>query len=400
LASTRAFHEATLIQLSMKNLLTTLTIVLALFKASPSVATERIWLRAKINGKPASLFFDSGANASAICPQTMQRLGLKFIPAPTNDFSPGVLAGDTEYCTLTLDEAEGKTSFLVLNLPQYVSPDFDGLIGWQSVSPNVLRIDAVTREVKFLPKVPTQSAHWPRFCLLTKLDTLDLQIPSASRTDGVLCVDTGFDCGLALPREEWRRWKEAHPQTPLTLETTYIPTDGFLVYEEAWADQIAIGPIVLTGVPVGEGGPGNSTRWGARYEGTLGLAALKRVDLIVDGKNGLVYVRSKTTRPPAYPHNRLGAIFLPTGTHTNQAVAWVIKGGPAYEAGVRDGDILLQVDELKVRSSNGSWLGRFSLPAGTKLNLTLERDGNTFKTAAILREIVHPSANRRSRPAN
>jgi len=368
------------------------------FGATHSLADERIWLKAKINGKPVHLCFDSGSSFSALCPQTVQKLGLKFIPAPTNGLWHGVLAGDTEDCTLTLDGINGKTSFLVLDLPSYMSADidFDGLIGWWTISQNVLRIDAVAREVTYLSKVPGQTAQWTRLSVLavTNSGALDLQIPHGDHTNGVLCIDTGSAFGIALPTQEWRRWKEAHPHTPITLATDFTPEDGFFVREEAWADQISIGPLVLTGVPIAQADPAGAARWGAQYEGTLGLAALKRLDFIVDGNNDLAYLRAKRTHPPAYPHNRLGAIFVPTATYKNQAVAWVVDGGPACDAGVRNGDVLLQVDKVPVTGWSDSWRNRFYMPAGTKLKLTLSRSGKIFTTTATLREILQPSSNK------
>jgi hypothetical protein len=382
--------------MTIRQTLIILIIAVVSFRATLSLADERIWLKAKINGKPVHLCFDSGSNLAALCPQTMQRLGLKFIPAPTNALWHYVLAGDTEDCTLTLDGMDGKMSFVVLDLPAYVyaGADFDGLIGWYVVSHNVLRIDAVEREMTALPKVPKQTTQWAQLTVLTNFGALDLQIPHGDRTNGVLCIDTGSDSGLALPAQEWRRWKEAHPQSPITINTDFTPSDGFFLTEEAWADQISVGPVVLTGVPIRCAGPAGATRWGAQYEGTLGLAALKRLDLIVDGNNGLAYLRAKKTRPPAYPHNRLGAIFAVTTTQTNQAVARVVDGGPAYEAGVRDGDVLLQVDEVTVKGWTDDWLSRFYMPAGTKLKLTLQRDGKIFTTTATLREILRPSPNK------
>lgn len=377
--------------MTIRHALIILIIGILSFRVTLSLAEERIWLDAKINGKPVHLCFDSGSNGSALCPQTVQRLGLKFISAPTNELSHGLLAGDTEDCTLTLDGTDSKMTFLVLDPPAYVSANFDGLIGWCTISPNVMRIDGVAKEVTFLSKVPKQTAQWARLTVLTNLGALDLQIPHGDRTNGVLCIDTGSDLGVEVPAQEFRRWKKAHPQSPMTLETAFTLADGFYVTEEAWADQISIGPVVLTGVPIIAAGPSGTTRWGAQYEGTLGLAALKRLDLIVDGNNGLAYLRARTTRPPVYPHNRLGAVFVPQ-THTNQAAAWVVAGSPAYEAGVRNGDILLQVDEVTVRGWTDDWLSRFHKPAGTKLKLTLQRDGTNFTTTATLRDIVHPSS--------
>ena len=119
-------------------------------------------INTKINGKSVRLCFDSGSSVSALCPQAVTRLGLKFIPGPTNHYSLEGFAGHTEDCTLVLEGTKGKSSFLVLDLPAYVSADFDGLIGWWTIRSNILQIDAVAREVTFLPKVPAQAAQWTR----------------------------------------------------------------------------------------------------------------------------------------------------------------------------------------------------------------------------------------------
>lgn len=363
--------------------------------ATLSLADERILLKAKINGKPVRLCFDSGSNVGALCPQTVQKLGLKFIPTPTNALWQGFLAGNTEVCTLTIDGTEGKTSFLVLDLPAYISQnlisDFDGLIGNYLISGNITRIDAGARELTFLAKVPTETAQWSRLSVLTNFGVLDLQVLHEGHTNGVLCIDTGSSYGLELPVQEWHQWRQAHPQSPITIDTISSLDEGFFVTEEAWADEISVGPVVLTDVPIMCAEPGHANRWGAQYDGTFGLAALKRLDIIVDGNNGRAYLRAKKTRPSVYRHNRLGAIFAVTTTQTNLAVAQVVEGGPAYEAGVRNGDILIKVDEVTVKGWTDDWRSRFYLPAGTKLNLALKRDGKTFTTTVTLREILQPS---------
>ncbi len=226
---------------------------------------------------------------------------------------------------------------------------------------------------------------------MTNDGTLNLTVPHRDHPDGVLSIDTGDPGGIALPAREWRRWKEAHPGSPITLQTVYTPADDIVVTEEAWADQMSIGPLVLTDVPIAEAAPSAVVRWGSAHEGTLGMAALKRLDLVVDGTNDLAYLRAKKTNPSPYFHNRLGAVFVPTSAQTNSAVAHVVKGGPAYDAGVRDGDVLLEVDEVRVIGWTSDWRGRFYLPSGTRLNLTLKRDERIFKTTATLREILKPS---------
>jgi hypothetical protein len=392
---TQALEEAATIRqdlMSMRQRLITLLVIVASASAIFGSQDERIWLNAKINGKPVHLVFDSGSNGSALTPRAMKKLGLKFIPAPPENLSLGLLAGDTEEFTLTLAGADSKMTFLVLDLPAlYENVDFDGLVGWRTLSCNIMQVDAVAREVSFLPNGPRKIADWTRLSVVTNLAALDLAIPHASRTNGVLSIDTGFsDGGLALAPEAWTRWKEAHPESPVTLEASFSPAAGLLVFEEAWADEISIGPITLTGVPIQQASSRIVARWGDQFEGCIGLAGLKRLDLIVDGNSSTAYLRAKKTRPPAYNHNRLGAVFVPTAGRTNQAVAQVVQRGPAYEAGVRDGDVLIQVDDVSVTSWSSTWIDRFSLPAGTKVRLTLKRDGETIRATATLREILQP----------
>ena len=138
-----------------------------------------------------------------------------------------------------------------------------------------------------------------------------------------------------------------------------------------------------------------------KYEATLGFAALKRLDIIIDGKHGIAYLRSKTTLPLPYAHNRIGAIFVPQDMQSNDLVAHVVNGSPAYEAGIRNDDVLLKIGELDVTKwrtdSNVLPLSRFwESTARTKLELTLKRGDKIFKTTAILRNIVPPDAPKNS----
>jgi S1-C subfamily serine protease len=141
----------------------------------------------------------------------------------------------------------------------------------------------------------------------------------------------------------------------------------------------------------------------ADYEGTLGLAALKRLDVIIDGKEGVAYLRPKTNSPPAYDHNRLAAVFTPPDMKADGLIAHVLDGGPAYEAGIRSGDILLKGGELDVTK----WrtdpavmpLSQFWMRApGSKLELTLKRGNDTFKKTVVLRQILSPETDAKAQP--
>ena len=164
----------------------------------------------------------------------------------------------------------------------------------------------------------------------------------------VVAVDTGSDLGVKLLPQKWREWKAAHPQQPTTLNAYYMPGAGLVAKEESWAGKLSFGYMVLTDVPVMEANVAEVGIGGSGYEGTLGLAALKRLDFIVDGRQGIAYARARKTPVPPYEHNRLGVVFVPQESRSDELVAQVVDGSPAYEAGIRNGDVLLKIGELDV----------------------------------------------------
>jgi hypothetical protein len=376
-------------------LLKIFTLLSVLLCASACCADERIWLRdAQLNGRPARLFFDTGANDSAVCFEAAKRLGINVDPVLTNGASPETVVDARSSGILTFGGNESTIEFAILNFPNYSPPDFDGMIGWPSIHHNVLQLDASKRNLEFLPGLPKQVASWARFPINTNSGMLDLEVANCASGNGMIFIDTGCDWGLGLPHQAWRQWKDSHPHSPRTFKTYYTLNDGFMVLEESWADRISVGPLVLTNVPIIEEPPSFEMIGGENHECTFGLAALSRVDVIVDGTNCVAYLHPKSNRAADYPHNRLGAVFVPTSQQPEEGVARVEVGSPAYDAGVRNGDILLQVDEIPVVSWSGTWLSRFSMPSGTKLHLTLQRDGKKFQTTAILRQIIPPADNR------
>jgi S1-C subfamily serine protease len=158
-----------------------------------------------------------------------------------------------------------------------------------------------------------------------------------------------------------------------------------VIAEQAWAKEVSLGSVEITEVPVEGADPNDvasGTSTNTQFAAILGLAALKRLDVIIDNQNNVIYLRLKKTPLLPYQHNRLGAIFAPQDSKGTNFIARVTAGSPAYEAGIRNGDILLN------RDANGT----FEQPAGTKINFTLKRDDKIFTTTAVLRNILPPDS--------
>jgi hypothetical protein len=381
-------------------LLRLLVVVLAFcFWGGGAQAEDRLWVEATINGKPVHLAFDTGASALVLFPQVAARLGLSYTNAPKDArVNPGeVPAGITEECDLQLSCNPGRTlrtSFRVMEVPGMLSKEVDGVLGWALVRNDIiLMINARQRIVSTLTSIPAGITNWTKFKILTESPVLRLEPLKPSDRTSIVFVDTGCDYGASLSPDQWREWKAVHTNQPMTLVAYYTPGAGLVVSEESWAKKLAIGELLLKDVPIKEADKMDI----AIGSVTLGLAALRCLDFIIDAKGGFAYLRPKETRPPPYELNRLGAVFTPVDLQSEDLIARVVRGSPGWEAGIRNGDVLTRIGELDVTK----WrtdpivlpLGRFwSRAAGTKLDLTLRRGKQVFKTEAVLRQILPPEA--------
>ena len=356
-------------------------------------ADERFWLDAAINGQRARLQFDSGADRLFLHRPAAERLGFKLPPAKSPE-RPYYWA--REKCILRFGDFSEKTRFAILEYPSHVRPDDgeDGLLGWHHLKDRIIALDAVQQKLEFLREVPGEALGWTKLSLASKWPTLALEVPNPDRSKGIIMVDTGSETGVGFSPRKWNDWRAAHPNQPTTCTAGYNVKAGMMVREQTWVDELPVGPLVLTGVVLEEADSLTAGAAGTKHVATLGMAALKRLDFIVDSKQRVAYLRPKNAPPGPYQHNRLGAVFVPRDARSDDLVFHVMNGSPASEAGIRNGDVLLRINQTDVSRShpnpdNGPTL--YS-PAGSQLELTLKRGGERFNVTVVLRDILAPEA--------
>ena len=191
----------------------------------------------------------------------------------------------------------------------------------------------------------------------------------------------------------------------------YMVQPGLIVREQTWADELSLGNLKLTDVVIEEADPCSLDETRTEHAATFGMAALKRLNFIVDGKRGVAYLRLKRTpasRPP-FEQNRLALVFVPRNVQGDDLIAYVVDGSAAYVAG---GDVLVKLDQRdvatrsadpgekwQVDSGNLFILPSRSNPTGTKLELTLKRDDDLLKATIDLEEIAVLAPGTNSAPA-
>jgi len=356
---------------------------------------ERFLVNAKINGKPVSLALDTGSEGELdLFSPAAERVGVKF-PATApglGDATGKTLVHRTEPLPVEIFNANCRIPLYVAHVP--VAVDVDGLVGWELIADNITQIDVAGRSARFLDKIPAEVRHWTKLRLSRTSNVLALDIPGPHGNETLL-IDTGNDGGVSLNPERWKEWTRAHPDRPKTLQLYYMGGSGIVAGEESWARQLSLGPLSLTGVPVSQASL-TEQRMATNYAATLGLVALERLDLIVDGKAGAAYVRPRQGPFRPVPYNRAGMVFVPidpSNSIKGESKAVVLEGGPAYQAGIRDGDMPLKLgNQWRTNwTTTPTFLAR-KLPAGSKMELTLERGKKTFTTEVVLRDLFPPAA--------
>mgnify|MGYP001546641708 CR=1 FL=1 len=302
---------------------------------------------ATINGHPAHLALDTGASMTLISGSKARALGIETeYTAPGATTSMGHMSFSLSAPVhFTLGASNFTASMVVGDSPKEVSMDdvdgmeVDGVVGWPEIWNNILFFDGAQRKVAVESEVPIEAVSWQRFRLHRSLQ-LAMEIPLANGDTGVVLVDTGSYVGVGLPPAQWKAWQAAHPGAATAALMYYTPGVGTVVTTEAWADEVKLGSLTLTDVPVHEANPAEMKVDAGHYAGTLGLYALSRMDMVLDGPHGAAFVKPLPPPGPFYSAFRRAGIADDTATSPTHG-DWTIEG-----------PVKLDLDNLLDYSSN------------------------------------------------
>lgn len=364
---------------------------------------ERAAIEATINGKPARLALDTGSSDAILFRAGAERLGLKMhtpstMPAAMR--ASGVSA-KTDRCELRFGSTVAEATFVVVDLPPGIQMDIDGVLGWLPLCDNVIVFDGPKAAGQIRSDLPEEAAKWQQVRVRRAI-TLQLEVPLTDGRPGIVFVDSGSDSGVQLTPDQWKNWSMLHQDQPATLVAFFTPAEGLVVRKQMWAKELTIGALALTDVPVSEATKADASI--PDHVATLGLYGLRRLSVAVDARNGIAYVKPSGAVAPAFQHNRLGAVFVPRDLKSDPLIAQVVHGSPADRAGIRDGDVLVGIGDLDVTKRRTDKrimpLSRFfERPAGTELDLTIERAGQRQTMHLTLEDILSPAAVPTSQPS-
>lgn len=339
---------------------------------------ERLTLNAKINGEPIRLAFDTGAPAPLIILSPIaKKLSLKIEERNGEKFA---------FFTIAIGNYQipNAQAWLIDSVP---FPDIDGVVGWPALSGKVWRVQWKNMSISSLPSIPEEIFSWQSLKVYT-------QVPVAAallfeNSDGLAYLDTGHSGGIAISESRWNKWVQENSHFPRTLKSGYLPgAGGFFFTEVSWANSFTLGPLEFPCVVIEK----NVIKW-PKLEAVLGIEALKHFEIVFDRMNNRIYLKKRPYSSEKYPHNRLGATFLPSSLESDSLVGYVLKNSPAYRAGLRSGDILLKIDDTDMthwKTDPTIWKKEFwEAKPGTKYIIEVDRNARKHKFTVTLEEILN-----------
>jgi len=335
---------------------------------------NRLTVDTKINGKDAVFAFDTGANLSLVLfKQTVERFSLN-----TSEQEQKKIA----HFELEIDNSTYKTEALVIDSPPI---DIDGLIGLPVLQGKVWAVQWNTRTLAQVQSVPEQASGWIQINLATNVPIL--AFAHGMQGKDLIFIDTGDSGGVSLSAARWKQWLKEYPDAPMTLDGAWSPAyGGISVVRQSWSDRLNLGALTIPSTTVRRA----AHKW-PRLEAVIGLEALSHYEVILDLKESRIYLKMRDGDYIEPEYNRLGATFVPKSLDSVELVAKVLTNSPGYRCGIRNGDILLRVDDVdmtKWRNDPDIWKRRFwYAEPGTQYNLELKRNGKRIDLHVTLEEI-------------
>lgn len=345
---------------------------------APYFQGDRIFVNGTINGTAVRLLMDTGASHTALFQSSAEKLGIVGEKTP--------IAGQPALPFTEKFDIEMFGQEKNVQLPMI---DFDpqepivGVLSWTNLGAKTLLIDGYYRTVSTPNKLPS-SQQWQRWNRETLSPQLFLRLTDQGKYAGRVLIDTGAVCGLRVRPEIWTRWRTENPDAAVTLGTFRFGLGETIVHEMTWVHEFKLGDMTFYDVAVSPITREEAKKGGRDYLGMFGIEAFRHMRVMIDRETESIFTESIA---PAHVHNRFGAVFAADKDDAGKLIAHVLPGGPAEQAGLRSGDILVELAGKEALEENA--VNRvFLQPAGTELKLRIKRGDQEIDLTATLKNLL------------
>lgn len=223
---------------------------------------------------------------------------------------------------------------------------YDGLLGWECIRKYVWNINYPKRSHRFFNKLPSRIKSWNKLSLIPGSDYPQI----ADRHGRRIILDTGAPHAVYISKKRWNAIKQAYPDAFVSVYSGYSPAaGGFYAHECMHVSSFQLGPLELKNILLCESFA-NPEVMGIPddIDIILGYGALAARQFWLDGPGNALYFSSTSHRMPApASFNLMGGTFIQDSNGNGPMKAYVAEWSPAWDAGLRTGDVLISINGRK-----------------------------------------------------
>ncbi len=319
-----------------------------------SIGDSAILIDTKVNGRPATLMFDTGFSGSVVIS------GVLDIGKPTGTMTLRDFVGQFEARTVPIQSLHfGSSPNLAPKDGQAVQVEggdmtlsynmhTDGILGLEPFTGHVLEISFETKRLRLHPKSfdVTQRRPDGQKTFLNRMlpighDSIEMRAVLDTGGRMTLALDTG-NAGYATTH---RDVLERIGVWPRDRAPAHVGRSGIASgVVESW--DLELPSMKIFGVPVEKSVwnvidlPSSS----AEGDGTVGFQFLKNFNIVLDPERRVVWMENFTGRVSEPAKGSTGLWAYPDSKTKRMEVTFVTDSSPAARAGIRVGDHLLEID--------------------------------------------------------
>jgi hypothetical protein len=368
-------------------------------RAKIDFTRNQVRLPVSINGsEPFSLILDTGMPTRGVLLRPTPRveaLDLQYHSGSEASLSGGG-SGPAVTARMAAAEHIKVGEYEIKEVPVIVLPtdaglprDVDGVIGAELFDRYVVRVDVDAAQLElfdFAAYQPPAGSTAVPIRLRERMPFVDARVTiGAHEVKADLAVDLG--AGHAIWLNEGSNPQLAAP--PGSIETTIgRGLSGPILGSIGRVPRVAIGDFAFEKVvgvfPVSE----HQNPGGFDFkDGFVGAELLTRFIVTFDYDHERMLLERGARFGEPFEHDMTGMVLNPQGLD-RRSVDSVLKGSPAEEAGVMEGDVLVAVDGQPLATLGMDALKRAFQRDGAEVVVTLERGSTTIEKRFKLRRLV------------
>jgi membrane-associated protease RseP (regulator of RpoE activity) len=345
---------------------------------------------AVLNGRKLSLMFDSGFGGTVLADDNIDigpSDGMQTLRDFVGEFQAKQVKiksfklGDQDIHFAEQDAIQQPTGHLTMSYNSHT----DGILGFQAIESRVTEINFEKKEFIFYPSsydiskfVPDNKRTFLLKMLPLGINAVVLPVVAPNGRKLVMSLDTGNAFYATTHRDVLDRvglWDDS--KQPKFMSQTAVASGPV----DTWQKELQ--GMTVFGVPVATGYwdiidlPSSS----AEGDGTVGIQFLKNFNVTIDYERRRVWLDNFTGQAQNEPEGQIGIIARADHQDNNITILRVMPESPAANAGIKEGDHLLEIDGSEVSSAIGfrQLDARLKGKVGTKIALAISRDGNVVR---------------------